>query len=166
MDRNKGIEDLSSLRQSGLFDSLSEPISYKGMTLRPEWSLSEKIIVFMNKADVEKAIVDRRKNASGPLMHDGRRGGFMHDGSIGKYVSVYGPGGMASGAQKAEKDDGKITFSIFKPEDDVSGDGILNVKGEEVRLHKDGTISVGLPDGTIRRAKINQGVLDKLGFVA
>jgi len=154
-------QDAAWLESSGVLSDISAPLSYNGMTLNSAWSMNEKVTVTVTL------------NSSGA--HGGSaqavpgRDSFVH--SSREDYGSYDPKGRAVGRHsdrrhhhgQSQQMGRTMELSFYKPlRTGSSENGNVRVNGEEIPLHEDGTVTVGLPDGTLRRARVNQEALNKV----
>lgn len=148
-----GQANIGQLEQSGLLKDVSDPLKYQGVTLRSDWCMNEKINVTVqinNTANTSKA--------------DPKKDGFHHEPH--NDTGVYGRDGQKAhhhGGHEKPHDKKDVTLSFIKPLAlEKNQKNALHVKGHDIPLHEDGTVSVGMPDGTVRRARVDQHVLDQM----
>lgn len=146
--------DIGQLEQSGLLKDVSDPLKYQGVTLRSDWCMNEKINVTV-----------QMNSASHTSKSDPKQDGFRHESHDD--TGIYNRDGHKAHHHHGEhgKPCGKkdVTLSFIKPMSlDKNNKNSLHVKGQDIPLHEDGTVSVGMPDGTVRRARVDQHVLDQM----
>ncbi len=155
------VQDAAWLENSGVLSDISAPLSYNGMTLNSAWSMNEKVTVTVTL----NGGVHGNSTQAVP-----GRDSFVH--SSREDCGSYDPKGRAAGRHDEGRRHGpksrptgrgrEMALSFYKPLRTGNGEsGSVRVNGEEIPLHEDGTVTVGLPDGTLRRAKVNQEALDK-----
>ncbi len=154
-------QDAVWLERSGVLSDISAPLTYNGLTLNSAWSMNEKVTVTVT--------LNSCGGHGGSAQAVPGRDGFVR-GSREDYGS-YDPKGRAVGHRSEGRHHGQsqqagrglaMELSFYKPlRTGHSENGSVRVNGEEIPLHEDGTVTVGLSDGTLRRARVNQEALNK-----
>lgn len=146
--------DIGQLEQSGLLKDVSNPLKYQGVTLRSDWCMNEKVSVTV-----------QMNSAANTSKADPKQDGFRRESHNDS--GIYGRDGQKAhrhhGGHGKPHDKKDVTLSFIKPlSTEKNPKNALHVKGHDIPLHEDGTVSVGMPDGTVRRARVDQHVLDQM----
>ncbi len=157
-----GSRDAGDLTRSGILSDVSEPMKFHGTTLNAAWCMNEKVTVTVT--------VGGGQSSSRSLP------GHGHDGFVP--APDHGYGGYGRDGKRMDHDRGHVhghddhshhggsremELIFYKPMhlDDGRHPHSVRVGGQDIPLHEDGTVTVGLPDGTLRRAKVDQDALDR-----
>lgn len=158
---SSGQDDAGDLEKSGLLTDISGPMKLNGTTLSSSWCMSEKVSISVTIGGTRQS-----RDGGRAQVESGR------DGFVPRFSEDFG--GYDRGGRRVSREGGmrprpdgsrNVLLDIFKPFKlpNASGQfGSLRINGQDIPLHEDGTISVGMPDGTMRRARFNQDVLDRM----
>lgn len=131
--------EADSLERSGVLYDISDPIRMNGLNLKSAWCMNERV-------SVSFTIGNSSSNAPVKPGQDG----FVHRDSMRH------DNGFHHGNQNGRK----VTVDFIKPLQ-TGGGKTVKVGGQEIPTHEDGTVTVALSDGTLRRARVNQEALDR-----
>ncbi len=129
-----------SLERSGILYDVSDPLRMNGLNLKSAWCMNERVSVSFT--------IDA-SSSNGPVKPG--QDGFVHRGP------THRDNGFRHGDQKGRK----VTVDFIKPLETGSGKSI-KIGDQEIPTHEDGTVTVALSDGTLRRARVNQQALDRM----
>ncbi len=157
-----GSRDAGDLTRSGILSDVSEPMKFHGTTLNAAWCMNEKVTVTVTMGGghgPSRPLPGHGRDGFVPALDHGHGGGYGRDG---KRVDHDIPGHHdRHGHHGGEPREMELTF--YKPMrlDNGNHPRSVRVGGQDIPLHEDGTVTVGLPDGTLRRAKVDQEALDR-----